>query len=123
MAKKKKSLTHWIFLLGALVAALVGIAVAASWVWASNKWIPVILVLLGLIVGLANISVKETVPFLVAVIALFVFGSSILGSLDTLIPKLGTLLGSAVQAFSFFVGAAALVVAFKEAWNLASKEK
>ncbi|MBN2421032.1 hypothetical protein JXB27_02015 [Candidatus Woesearchaeota archaeon] len=120
--KKSKSLTDWAFLIGAVVSILVGIGAALQAGYASNKWIPVILVVLGLIVGLVNVTAKEVVGFLVAAIALLAFGSGGLSTLDTLIPKLGTLLGSSVQAFSFFVGAAAVVVALKAVWGVESKK-
>jgi hypothetical protein len=122
MKHKTNMITSWAFLLGAIVAIIFGIGASMSASWASNQWIPVILVVLGLVVGLINITAQETVPFLVAAIALLAFGSGGLSTLDTLIPKLGTLLGSTVQAFSFFVGAAAIVVAVKETWMLASKK-
>lgn len=115
------NLTHWAFLIGAIISLLVGISQAASWNWASNKWVAIVLVLLGLIVGLVNITAKEMTGFLVASIALLAFGAGSLSTLDQLIPKLGTILGASVQAFTFFVGAAAIVVAVKDAWMLASK--
>lgn len=117
---KNKSLTQWAFWIGAIISVLLGIGAAAQASYATNKWIPVILVVLGLIVGFANITAKETVSFLVAAVALVAFGASGLNTLDTVIPKLGTLLGSAVQAFSWFIGAAAIVVAVKTAWMEAS---
>ena len=120
MKGQSGQLAYWAFWIGAIIAILVGIGQAANAAYATNQWIPVILVILGLVVGFVNITVKETLPFLVAAIALLALGTAGLTSLDTLIPRLGTLLGSAVQAFTFFVGAAAVVVAVKEAWNLAS---
>ena len=116
---KQKSLSDWAFLIGAIIAVLVGIGQAAQAAYASNQWIPVILVILGLVVGFLNVSAKSTTAFLVAAVALVAVGTGGLTSLDNLIPRLGTLLGSAVQAFTFFVGAAAVVVAVKEAYGLA----
>jgi hypothetical protein len=117
--KGQKGYSGYAFLIGAIIAILVGIGQAAGAAYATNQWIPVVLVLLGLVVGFANIAVKETTAFLVAAVALLAFGSGGLSTLDKLIPKLGTLLGSSVQAFTFFVGAAAVVVAIKEAYALA----
>ncbi len=117
---RKSNLTNWAFLIGALISILVGIGAASGAAYASNKWIPVILVVLGLLVGLVNVTSKEMTGFLVAAIALLAFGAGGLNTLDTLIPKLGTLLGSGVQAFGFFIGAAAVVVAVKDAWGIAS---
>jgi hypothetical protein len=122
LMKQAGKLSNWAFLIGAIIAVLVGIGNAAGAGFTTNKWIPVILVILGLAVGLLNITVKETVAFLVAAVALLAFGAGGLSSLDTLIPKLGTLLSSSVQAFTFFVGAAVVVVALKEVWALAAKK-
>ncbi|HME87404.1 MAG TPA: hypothetical protein VKE88_03260 [Candidatus Nanoarchaeia archaeon] len=118
--KNMNNATHWAFLIGAVVSLLVGIGAFTTAAWATNNWIPVVLVVLGLAVGFANVSAKETTPFLVAAIALLAFGSGGLNSLDTLLRGLGTFAGATVQAFSFFVGAAAIVVAVKEAWALAN---
>ncbi len=117
--KGQKGLAYYAFWLGAILSVLVGIGSAANLPQAQSQWVPVLLVVLGLIVGFVNISARETVAFLVAAIAILAFGASGLSTLNTLIPKLGTLLGSGVQAFGFFVGSAAIVVAVKEAWNLA----
>ncbi len=118
---KQMKLASWAFWIGAVLSVLVGIGQASQAAFATNKWIPVILVLLGLAVGLVSITVKETVAFLIATVALLAFGTSGLLTLDSLIPRLGTLLASSVQAFTFFVGAAAVIVALKEAWMLAAK--
>jgi len=119
---KQMKLATYAFWIGAIISVLVGIGQASQAAFATNKWIPVILVLLGLAVGLVSITVKETVAFLVATVALLAFGTGGLLTLDSLIPKLGTLLASSVQAFTFFVGAAAVIVALKEAWLLASRK-
>lgn len=122
MAKQKGNLTNWAFLVGAVLAILVGIGQAAQADFVTSAAIPVILVLLGLVVGFVNITTKEAISFLVAAIALIALGGAGLNAIDSLIPKLGTLLAQAVQAFAFFVGAAAVVVAVKTAWNLASSK-
>ena len=120
--KHKGTVNQWAFWIGAIIAILVGILTAAKPGYVTSKWIPVVLVLLGLVVGLVNITTKEMTNFLVAAIVLMAFGAGGLTTLDTLIPKLGTLLGSMIQAFSFFIGAAAVIAAIKEAWLLASKK-
>ncbi len=122
MAKQKGNLTNWAFLIGAILAVLVGIGQAAQANFVTSPWIPVLLVLLGLAVGFVNITTKEAISFLVAAIALIALGGAGLNAIDSVIPKLGTLLAQSVQAFAFFVGAAAVVVAVKTAWNLASSK-
>lgn len=122
MAKQKGNLTNWGFLIGAVLAVIVGIGQVASAKFVTSPAIPIILVALGLIIGFVNITTKEAISFLVAAVALVALGGAGLSSLDSLIPKLGTLLAQSVQAFAFFVGAAAVVVAVKTAWNLASSK-
>ena len=74
MAKKKKMnwwglIGAWSFIIGFIIALLMGIF--------SNLAVPtatatIILLILGLIVGLLNITDKEIMPFLIACIALMI---------------------------------------------------
>jgi hypothetical protein len=74
-----------------------------------------ILAVLGVIVGLFNITYKETHGFLVASIVLLLVGSA---GLDFL-PYIGGWLGTAFINISHFVAPAAMVVAFKTVIELA----
>ncbi len=78
---KKGQLTHWAFLLGAIISVLVGVLAALQSSFAANKWIPVVLVILGLIVGFVNVTSKEVVGFLVAAIVIMVASVSVLAVL------------------------------------------
>ena len=113
-AKKKKGLEiygHWIFLLGIFIAIVAGIAVQAD---PTVTWI---LAILGIIVGLLNISLREEVPFLVAAIVL-VIASNSLGVL----PFLGeTIISPILQYIVAFVAPAAIVVALKEIYAFAKR--
>lgn len=122
MAKKASGgVSVWSFWIGAVLSILVGIGAAAAADFASNPWIPAVLVILGLIVGFANVSTRETLSFLVAALAIFVFASVFAQVTVPSLVWLANLLGSAVQAFGLFIGAAAVVVAVREAWNLAAE--
>ena len=55
----------WSFIIGALIAVILG-AIAST---AGTTWVIGLLLLLGVIVGLLNISDKEIVPFLIACVA------------------------------------------------------
>lgn len=82
----------------------------------SNQTTPgVILAVLGLFVGLFNITYKETHGFLVASIVLLLVGSA---GLDFL-PYIGSWLGTAFINISHFVAPAAMVVALKTVVELA----
>jgi len=77
----------------------------------------IVLSVLGLIVGLINISHKESHGFLVASIVLLLVGSA---GLDFL-PYVGEWLGVAFINISRFVAPAAMVVAFKTMIELAKR--
>lgn len=95
-------LGRWSFVLGALVAVLVGLST-------NVPGSGVILFLLGLLVGLLNIPEKESSAFLVAVLTLLVVGVAGLqfGALTDIAANI-------LSQFTSFVSAAALVVALKE---------
>lgn len=64
----------WSFYVGALIALILGI-VGDQW------WTVSVLLVLGLVVGLLNVTDKEIIPFLVACIALILAGSAASGIL------------------------------------------
>ena len=103
-------LGRWAFIVGVLIAIIAGLVPA--WQTPTITWV---LVILGLIVGLLNITAKETVEFLVATIALMLIGSA--GA----IPALGTIILSILANIVAFVAPAALIVALKAIYELASK--
>ena len=113
MAKKKKSLGEWAFVLGVLLALLGGFLVSFGLV--SGGTVALVLVVLGLLVGFLNVTEKETAPFLIAAIALLAAGSAGLGTL----PVIGLYLGSVLLYISTFVAPAAVIVGLKAILELA----
>ncbi len=105
------------FVVGVLIAFVAGLASGAVAAYAGT--VTLVLVVLGFLVGLLNITESETTHFLVAAIALGVAGTANLQVVDTLIPTLGTVLSSVFRNVAVFVAPAALVVALKAVWNLA----
>jgi len=103
-------LGHWAFIVGIVIAIIAGLVPA--WQTPTITWV---LVILGLIVGLLNITAKETVEFLVAAVALMLIGSA--GA----IPALGTIVLSILANIVAFVAPAALIVALKSIYELARK--
>lgn len=81
--------------------------------------VSVVLVLLGLLVGLLNITTEETVPFLVAAIALM--GGNTIVAVAVVPGKLGIILSSILSYIGLFVAPAALVVALKTIYALAER--
>lgn len=93
------------FLAGVLIAIIAGIA--GSFLPENvSGWIPLLLVVLGLVVGFLNIKDKEAKQFLIASIALIAVGGANL----SVIPLVGTYLQAIVQGIVVFVAPAALVV-------------
>ena len=98
------------FIVGLIIAVLAGAFLAPM-----STAVVVILVLLGILVGLLNVTGSEATGFLVAAIALLVVGSAGLGAL----PAIGELIAGALQGIVVFVAPAAIIVAVKQIYGLA----
>lgn len=116
-------IAHYAFFVGLLIAILSGgwFSLVLNGSCSANRVVSpaalvTTLVVLGLIVGLVNLTTKETVPFLVAAIALMLSGIVNL----SLIPGIGTCLSSSLSNIVVFVVPAAVIVGLKAVWKLAS---
>ncbi|MBI5047251.1 hypothetical protein HZC07_05995 [Candidatus Micrarchaeota archaeon] len=116
---------EYAFLVGVVISLLIGLlsVLAPGAIGGYLGLIYGILALLGLIVGVMNITDKEMTGFLVAAIALLSTGAPFagLGSLPVLgafIPTVQVIVG----ALGIFVAPAALVVALKAIYNMASSK-
>lgn len=126
MAARRRSTTanvgnigYWAFLIGILIALVAGIVAAANALEPQSAGIvAIILVILGIVVGFLNIIDKDLTTFLIAVIALGVAGASAGGL--ALIPYIGLTLASIVTYVAAFVAPAAVIVAIKAIWDLAT---
>jgi uncharacterized membrane protein YccC len=97
-------LGHWALIIGIVLAVIAGFTAIPS--------LPIVLFILGLVVGLLNIKEKESTPFLVAVIALLLIGVAGLqtgGEITALI----------LNNFIAFMAAAGLIVALKQILSVA----
>jgi hypothetical protein len=105
-------LAHYAFFVGLLICIVAGFFrnVVAPEVLITT------LVILGFLVGLFNLTAKETVPFLIASIALMLAGIVNLG----LIPGIGLYLRSILSNIVVFVVPAAILLGMKTIWKLAS---
>ena len=106
---KHSTTGHWAFILGILLAIIAGLIPQLQ-----TSTITWILVLLGLIVGFLNVTITETQEFLIAAIALLLISST--GAL----PVLGTIIAVMLSNIVAFVAPAALIVALKAVYDLAS---
>ena len=104
------------FFVGMVVAVICGAIPGTR----DSGTVVLILIILGIIVGLFNITSKEIIPFLVAAIALVVVGSvGGFGPLDKLIKGLGDALDSMVSFIAVFMTPAVVVNAVRVVWELA----
>jgi len=122
---KAEKVGEYAFLACVVIAILAGIAVGAGAVGTSGPWVGLILVVLGVIVGLTTVTEKEVTPFLIAVIALLAANISIftaafagLAGLDVL----GRIIDAILRHIAFFVAPAAIILAVKAIYALASKK-
>ena len=104
------ALGSWAFLLGVILAVLFGLLPHAPWV----TWV---LVLLGLIIGLLNITDKEVTPFLMAGVVL-VITSSLGGEVFGTVAILGNILTNMLTLFV----PATIIVALKSVFSLAKSK-
>ncbi len=110
---------EYAFLVGVVVALLAAVAGMAN-VAVPAGWVGVLLVVLGIAVGLLNVSEKESQPFLLAVVALLVAGTASFAALNAVVASLGTFLDSVVGNISVLVSPAAVILAVKATWAIAS---
>jgi len=104
----------WAFLIGVVLAIVAGFITAS--------WPAIVLAILGLIVGFLNISAKEVLHYLVAVIALLVIGTAGIAALESLGGFVETV-QLMISNFIVFVAASGLIVAFKTIVALGSNEE
>ena len=105
------SVGSWSFIVGLIIAILVGLFTEATGI------IVTVLVILGVIVGFLNVTDKETHSFLLAAVALLLAGG--VGDLMGSIPAVGSMLQRILINFAIFVAPAAIIVAVKELISLA----
>ncbi|HLC79568.1 MAG TPA: hypothetical protein VJG83_04015 [archaeon] len=111
----------WAFIIGTVIAIIGGLLVGAGTALGSfAAWIPLVLILLGALVGLLNIADKEVHTFLIAAIALLGLAGSA-GGLN-LIPGIGPFLVGVVQNLAVFVAPAALIVSVVSIHRLAANK-
>ncbi len=105
-------IAHYAFFVGLLISIVAGLFRDVL----SPEALLTTLVTLGFLVGLFNLTAKETTPFLVASIALMLAGIVNLG----LIPVIGVYVRSILTNIVVFVVPAAIIVGLKTIWHLAS---
>jgi len=107
------------FTIGVIIALLAGIAAVAVGINSQTAGIiGLVLVILGLIVGFMNVKEKETVPFLVAAVALMLTSGVGWAYLNSIL-SIGTYVQAILGYIGIFVAPAAVIVALKSVFALA----
>jgi hypothetical protein len=117
MAKGKTNILSmvgfWAFIVGLVIALVVGILAALGMATAIMPATIIVLIILGLIVGFLNITAKEILLFLVATIALIVVGG-VFAPLKTF--AIGMILDNILALIATLMAPAAIVAAIKALW-------
>ena len=110
MAKQENVMGSWAFLIGVIIAVVVGLlgSLSQGIVW--------LLVIIGLIVGLLNITSSEVRPFLLASVAL-VIAAALSGDIFDKVQPLGTILDSILA----LIVPSTIIVALKEVFSIAKR--
>lgn len=110
MAKTRSMdvLGKWAFLVGVLLAVVLGVLGPVTGTWA------MILVGIGLVVGLLNVADREVVPFLMSG-AVLIIASALGGNLMSNVPYVGSVLDALLAIFV----PATVIVAVKNVFGLA----
>ncbi len=115
-SKKQKleihKIAHYSFFVGLIIAIIAGLFRS----YIGPQALVTTLVILGTVVGVFNLTAKETTPFLLAAVALMLAGIVNLG----LIPGVGLYLRSILSNIVVFVVPGAIIVGMKTIWRLAS---
>jgi hypothetical protein len=117
MAKKGNVIGAWAFLIGVILAIIIGFLISFSSTMLSGKAYTIvlsILVVLGILIGLLNIVAKESSKFLLAALSLVIV--SFMGqSYLSIIPAVGAILNMLLVMFV----PATIIVALKTAFEVA----
>ncbi|MBS3074398.1 hypothetical protein J4447_02995 [Candidatus Pacearchaeota archaeon] len=109
--KSSNTIGAWAFLIGVILAVILGLFQSSL---GNVVWIPIVLVLIGLVVGLLNVGVGDANAFLIASLALVIvafMGSSVLG----VIPQIAGIL----SALMVLIVPAAVIVSLRAIFVIA----
>lgn len=103
------------FIIGVAIAIIMGLVNAFVPAEIAH-WIPVVLVVLGLIVGFLNIHDAHITDFLIAAIA--VSGVAMISNSFVSLPIVGMYVSAIVDYIAVLVAPAALIVGLKRIWTI-----
>lgn len=104
----------WAFIFGVVIAIIAGF-------WPLSALLTSVLIVLGIVVGLVNITSHETDKYLLAAVSLVVvthFGGDYMSQIEVV----GTVLKNVLGAVQTFVTPATIIVALKVIYSLAQEK-
>jgi hypothetical protein len=130
MEELLRKIGSWLFLLGILIAVIVGIILGANQAWLSDytTTISIVLAVLGFIVGVLSFFAvgsiaKDRVPtFLIGALLLVGIGATASGSFINNINVIGTYFQYIVGMIAMFVAPAAGLLAIRAIWDAGKSE-
>ena len=124
MPKKQKSseltpekIGAWTFILGVILAIVVGLAGKYIGMSITSTNVVLVLGLLGVIVGVLNVTDREVGLFLIATIA-FLSAGVALERVLAAVPMAGDIINPVINCVALFVAPAAAIIAIKALWDI-----
>ena len=124
MPKKQKSseltpekIGAWAFILGVILAIVVGLAGKYIGMSITSTNVVLVLGLLGVIVGVLNVTDREVGLFLIATIA-FLSAGVALERVLAAVPMAGDIINPVISCIALFVAPAAAIIAIKALWDI-----
>lgn len=115
VGKNKGVIGSWAFLIGVVIAILIGLIGGST-----NAYLAILLVVIGLVVGLLNVSDEETTPFLMSGVVLIIAGSLGGSSMAQLSNSILTAwIPNTLNALMMIFVPATIIVAIKNVFSLA----
>ncbi|MEM5878039.1 MAG: hypothetical protein QXF12_04125 [Candidatus Aenigmatarchaeota archaeon] len=108
---------EWAFLAGSLIAIVLGVLQGLGIIANIDQIISLMLVLFGLVVGLTTVTSKEIDSFLLASVVLMLVSTT---RIDRFSGILVNIFSYSIGNLTYFVAPAALVVALKSIYKIAS---
>ena len=118
VAKNNQSGSSWAFIVGIIIALILGLVGSFMGDQASG-WLLSLLIVLGLIVGFTNVAGKESKDFLLAAVALVIIayaGNQLVG-----VNYIGSYLQGVFDGLLALIVPAGIVVALKDIWAISYK--
>jgi hypothetical protein len=124
-----KKLGSWLFLIGVLVAVIVGVVTGAEWWTDTQGYVTLLLAVLGFVVGIltffaiGNIKHEQVPTFLIAALILVGIGAAGSAAWFEHVEIIGPYFASIAGMLAVFVAPAAGLLAIRAIWDAGKTEE